>query len=571
MDFGLARKLDAQATQSAVLTEEDQGTIAYLAPELMMGARLSQQSDVYALGVVMYELLTGERPFAHLSGLALAAAHIQSSSKLWPFEPETRLALAELARAMTAREPAHRLPSMQAVREAVWAITGGPAMRQAPATPWHWRARLRAFLRRATVLWLAGALVAAFGVGVFTMSTDVGRKYSPFFSESAAMRAGMAALRTFDREESVQVAIDSFTSVLEHRPDHAAAAAGLAMAYALRHAGDSRDETWLRRADASAQLALGLNDQLAMGYAAQAVVRNWQGKRDEALRLDEQALRLDPLNLFALNSRSAILLGMGRFDEAERAVQAAAKVYPHERTLADTLGMLRYQQGDYKAAEQAFRRSIEIEPDAVIAYANLSSALIHQDRLDEALQVLQRGLQIRPSGGLYTNLGNALFNRGDYVGAAQAFEHAVSASKGGGNDYLRWANLADTLRWIPGRAEASRQSYQEAVALLRPQLERSPSDPTLLSRMGLYSARLGDKQAAADLSRRAVQAAPDSADVRFRAAIAFELTGDRESALAELRIAQARGYPLNLISSEPDLIALRRAPRYHQPFPESAK
>jgi len=570
MDFGLARKIDPEATESMVFDQDAQGTIAYLAPELLLGQRPSEQSDVYALGVVMYELLSGERPFSHLSGLALAAAHIQSSSALWVFAPETSPALAALVRAMTAREPEQRVPSMQAVRAAAEAIGRGGAasLPSAVAAPARLFARLR---KRRTALLAAAALVLAFGAGLYLVPAEWSRKYAPFFSEAAAMQAGTLALRTYDREESVDVAIKSFTSVLERRPDHAAAAAGLAMAYVLRHAGDSRDATWLQRADASAQLALKLNDQLALGYAAQAWVRRWQGKREEALQLEAQALRLDPLNLFALIDRAYLLTQMRRFNEAESAIQAAIKTYPKERLLADLLGTLRYQQGDYKAAEQAFRHSIELEPDAVIAYANLSSALIHQDQGDEALRVLQQGLQIRPSGQLYTNLGNAMFNRGDYVGAALAFEHAVSASKGNANDYLRWANLADTLRWIPGRAAESRKAYQEAAALLKAQLARSSSDTTLLSRMGLYWARLGDKQAAADLSRRAVLAAPDSAEVRFRAAMAFELGGDRDTALAELRVAQERGYPSNLISSEPDLIALRRDPRYHQPLPESAK
>ena len=69
----------------------------------------------------------------------------------------------------------------------------------------------------------------------------------------------------------------------------------------------------------------------------------------------------------------------------------------------------------------------------------------------------------------------------------------------------------------------------------------------------------------------AVQAAPDNAGVRFRAAMAFELSGRRDDALAQLKAAQQRGHPQNLINAEPDLIALRRDPRFHQPTRESAK
>jgi len=228
----------------------------------------------------------------------------------------------------------------------------------------------------------------------------------------------------------------------------------------------------------------------------------------------------------------------------------------------DQLGALRFRQDDYAGAEQAFRESIRIEPDAVYAYANLSGALTRQGRHDEALKALQQGLQVRPSGHLYSNLGTALFNRGDYIGSAKAFERAVSASKGNSIAYLRWANLADTLRWIPGRSRESRQAYRKAAALLKPLRERSPDDATLTSRLGLYAAKLGQTEEASALSRQAVTAMPTNADIRFRAAIAYEVTGQRDAALKELSKAQKLGYPTKLIGIEPDLLALRSDPRF---------
>jgi tetratricopeptide (TPR) repeat protein/predicted Ser/Thr protein kinase len=573
LDFGLASRIDPDATESTSF-DQTEGTVAYLAPELLLGSRQHAQSDIYALGVVMYEMLTGARPFAHLSGLALAAAHIQSSSDLWVFPPEVSASTAALVRAMTARDLTRRLATMAEVgRVAGGAVlhTAGAAVEVAPQTrrtQWaHWLSARRKKLALA----LTVAMIVVSGAGYMALDSAGLQRVRPMFSTAATMQAGMQALRGYDDDDSITAAIDSFNAVLERHPDNAAAAAGLSLAYCLRHSGDRSDPTWLQRADASAQLALKLNDQLAIAYAAMAAVRNWQGKGDEALQLEQRALMLDPRLWMALSTKAEILIRMRRFDEAERVIVAGQAAHPGAREFLDALGTLRFVQARYKEAEQAFRDSIAREPNGIASYGNLSETLVHLNRGDEALQVLQQGLQVRKSGRLYRHLGNNLFNRGEFVAAAEAFEHAVSPELGGSEEYLNWANLGDTLRWIPGRSADAQRAYRQAVTLMKPQLERASGDITSLSRMGLYLARMGERDAARAIHARAVAAAPGSADVRFRAAVSHELNGQRDAALAELKSAVANGYPANLISAEPDLVALRRDPRYQPPHTESAK
>jgi tetratricopeptide (TPR) repeat protein/predicted Ser/Thr protein kinase len=569
LDFGLASRVDPDATQSTAF-DQTEGTVAYLAPELLLGSRQNAQSDIYALGVVMYEMLTGARPFAHLSGLALAAAHIQSSSDLWVFPPQVSASTAALVRAMTARDLTRRLATMADVGSATSGVLpAGPGVVPAPGP--SRRPRLAGLLQaRRTTLMVAAIVLLVLAGGYAAMGSHALQRLQPF-STAAAMQDGMAALRGYDSEESIDAAIASFNAVVERHPDNAAAAAGLSLAYSLRHSGDRSDPTWLQRADASAQLAVKLNDQLAIAYAALAAVRNWQGKSAEALQLEDRALLLDPRLWMALSTKAEILIHMRRFDEAERAIAAGRAAHPGERAFLDLLGAMRFSQGRYKDAERAFRDSIAREPNGIAAYGNLGESLVRQDRADEALQVLQQGLQVRKSGRLYRHLGNTLFNRGEYVAAADAFEHAVSPELGGSKGYLNWANLADTLRWIPGRDADAQHAYRQAVALLTPLLAHSPGDITQMSRMGLYLARLGDSAGAAAMSRRAVAAAPASGDVHFRAAIAYEVSGQREAAMTELKMAAANGYPANLIGTEPDLVALRRDPRYQPPPLESAQ
>ncbi len=69
-DFGLARAPDAEATRSGLLL----GSPAYMAPELLAGARADARSDLYALGVLLFELLTGHLPFEGASLGALLRA-----------------------------------------------------------------------------------------------------------------------------------------------------------------------------------------------------------------------------------------------------------------------------------------------------------------------------------------------------------------------------------------------------------------------------------------------------------------------------------------------------------------
>jgi serine/threonine-protein kinase len=376
------------------------------------------------------------------------------------------------------------------------------------------------------------------------------------------MAQALTSLRFFDRPGALDTAQGHFERILGRTPDNAAAVAGISLVYSLRYAGDRQDETWLQKADASAQQALRLDNQLALAHVASAAVRAGQGHFEDSVALCDQALRLDPSNQFAWYVKAETLRRARRYSEARTTLAEAIQRFPKERVFLDELGSVEYEQGNDKAAEQLFRRSLALEPDAVIAYANLAGTLLRENRTDEAARILQQGLQLRPYATLYVNLGNILFMRGDYVGAADAFKRAVLPPHGDPSLYLNWANLGDTLLWIPGRAAEARDAYEKARRLLAPRLERAPNDVLLVSRMGLYSARAGDTSRALDLASRAIALSPDSADIQFRAGLSYELLGKRALASAAINKAIRLGYPRRYIEAEPDLVELRRDPGY---------
>ena len=561
LDFGLASQADSQVTMT-LAQADPQGTIAYMAPERMLGHALTPQTDIYALGVIFYELLTGARPFPDLSGLALAAAHVQSSAERWPYPAAADLkpALVQLVQAMAATDIQRRLKTMQQVCERLAALDGAPVGMQLlrPSLAWWSRHRRKLLIAGGAVLLLGGSWLALPHVPNMAALQAAIKPYS----EAVDMREGLAQLAVWDRPGGLDGAEKQFLTVLQHNPNNAAAVAAMSMLYVFRYNTEYQDDAWLSKARAGAQQALSLNDQLALSHVAQGMVLTQEGKGEAALGAYERAFALDPANVFGLSGKIHALRKLRRLDEALQHAQDNLARYPQERVFADHVGTILFMQSRYAEAEQAFRHSIQIQPDAVVAYANLSAALASQNRSDESLQILQQGLQVRPSAWLYGNLGNTLFLREDYVGAAAAFTSAVAPTTGNRVDYLGWANLADALLWIPGRQGEATAAYARAIELLTPRLARSPDDVTLASRMALYLARSGSVEKCEQILARVLGLAPKAPDVQFRAGLTYELIGQRKPALQALLRAVQLGYPVKFIEAAPELVALRRDPDY---------
>src|SRR3954467_8352215 len=112
-DFGIARSLE---TEGLTATGRVLGTTDYVSPEQAMGEDVDERSDVYSLGVVLYEMLTGEAPFKADTQVAVAMKHVRDPlPDVQRRRPEVSAALAAVVERSTAKETQRRYATVTEV------------------------------------------------------------------------------------------------------------------------------------------------------------------------------------------------------------------------------------------------------------------------------------------------------------------------------------------------------------------------------------------------------------------------------------------------------------------------
>ena len=547
MDFGITQHAEQLSYG---------GTLRYMAPELLAGESATVESDIYALGVLLFELVTGQVPVDPTAGATdLRTAYSNGvRRRLIEVRPGLPVPFARVVETAIEVDPKQRYQSagqfLLALSDAIGVSASINLHALAPAaTPQRSR------------WWYALALpvllLAAYAVP--GIRTRVGLGISP--GAHAEYTRAQYLLDHYYQPHNLESSIPLFLKNIELEPNFAPAWAGLARAYWRRYL-DTKDATDLQQAKEACAKAEKLGQNLASVHVTLGMIETNAGRNDLATQELEQARNLDSTDPEVYAAQADLFRKQGRGAEIEPALQRAIDLDPKDWRWVNQLGVyyLSYSVPvRLDLALQQFQKAIVLTPDNARAYSNLGLAYKNLEQFADAKKAFEKAIQFEADPSYFSNLGSTLQLEGDYAKAAEMFRRALELNP---KNYIAAGNLASALVWAPGGEKAARPAYLHAIGLAEAVRKDNPKEAVLLARLGSYYASIGEPAKSLPLLRQALALDSNSPQILYKAGEAYELLHKRDEALNYMGKALHAGYSMEYIRREPELAALRADPRF---------
>jgi tetratricopeptide (TPR) repeat protein/TolB-like protein len=366
---------------------------------------------------------------------------------------------------------------------------------------------------------------------------------------------GMALLERTDAA-SLDQALVSFerAMVLDSRFALAHAAIGAA---SVKKYSATNVRQWMTRAEEAVLHALEIEPSQTQVRLSLANVYRSTGRNASAMEELRRVLADDPNNDEARRRLGSIFESEGRHVEALEQFRAAVDDRPQYWLNHDLLGLFYFRTGRLQDAVRAFTRVIELRPDSAQAFLRLGTTYQALGNYPQARQQYERAIAIAPDAAVYSNLGMMAYTEGRFQEAVRAFSEAVRLRP---NRALFRRNLGDAYQQL-GRGKEARVEYEEAARLTREALAVNPNDAQVMAQLAVYEAKVGRREEAERHIARALVINP-LPEVLFRHAAVLSLHGDRKGALQALTEAIGKGYPVDVVRSDPDFAALGTLPEF---------
>jgi eukaryotic-like serine/threonine-protein kinase len=547
MDFGLSTLPQGQ--------KDIAGTPNYMAPELFSGSPATVAADIYAMGVLLFYLVSGQHP-VRLGGLTAkeAAAAISQRRTLTDLRPDLSESFLRAVSVALDVDPAKRFASAGQLAEALAESLGAPP--PVDSTPLPGKKSWKIMLRVGSA-----ALVLIAGIGIALWSTKVPR--------TGLLTAGLPAgqydqyLKAQDllqhsyTQANLSAAVAGFQQVLKADPNFALAEAGLGHAYFLQYRND-RDANLLQLSQQATAKALQLDANLAPPYVTMARIAAMQGHTALAMQQVQKALQLDPHSAEAYDAQAELYETDGRTNDALAAAQRAIDLAPDNSRWPLRLGSLQFAAGNLKEAAMQYQRGVDLAKDNPIAYYDLGMVNLQMGNLAEAEVNFRESAKLEPYVDTFGALGGLAELQGKFDDAAKLYKEGIALDP---DNYQVWGNLGSAYLW-GGRHDESMQAYGKAIELAAGPLAKSPNDARLIMQLAGYYASSGQGDKSLVFIRKALALSPDDPNINYRAGETYEILGQRVKAIPLIARALAQGYHTTEFQRSPELTALRGDPAF---------
>ena len=479
MDFGLARSLgDSGMTQTGAIV----GTLEYMSPEQALGTALDQRSDIFSVGLIFYELLTGKAPYEADTAIASLMKRTREQARsASDTDPSVPKSLSAIVSRCLERDPANRYHSAVELLQQLTTWEANPnisaeALSKMIAHPITRESRVNLNLPGQSWMWIAGVVV------VVALAIFAGRELLYRTATTAETSSGIPSL-----EQGKYIAILPLKQVGDQKA-LGYVADGIEEALATKLF--QLKEVHLASSDAVDKVATKdlpiakLARELGVNLVLQGSIQGNSEKLRVTLSLDDatsgerrwsQEFSGASGDVLALEDQIygtvASALALRPTDEE----QARVGAHPTENVKAYDLylqgrNMLRngHGQDTYKQAVGLFEKAIGADPNFALAYSGLAdSSLRVYGETHESVWAQKATLAAQQAEGLSTNLpevhlslGSVYATTGKNTEAVTELKRALALAP---NSDEAYRNLGDAYD-RSGQSDEAIAAFQKAVA-----------------------------------------------------------------------------------------------------------
>jgi len=455
LDFGLAKRVSG-AELSLVTTQQESvapltergtvvGTIAYMAPEQLRGDTADARSDLWAFGVMLYEMCAGVRPFQGRSSFEVSSNIISHPPIAFP--PTVRPALRAVIEKCLEKDPARRYQSAGEARAALQAVQG-------TATPWT-PSRVRS-VRRPVWTGIAAVVLAAVVAGLYL------RPMRLRWPGTAARVESLAVLPMVNMsgDAAQDYFADGITEVLS---TDLARLGGftrvIARGSVIRYKGTSKPLEEIARELKVDALVTGsvLRSGDRVSITAQLLdpatgAQLWTNRYERDLQ-DVLVLRSEIVSAIVREIR----MKLSPTEEARLASAGRVNTEAFEAYLKGRFHWLKQTREDYDLAERYFQLALDKDPAYALAYAGLGSVWMMRgdagfqppsETFPKANAFMARALAMDDSlADLHVALANNLaVTQWDWAGAEREYRRAIDANPNLADAHFFYADLLMVLK-----------------------------------------------------------------------------------------------------------------------------